>query len=81
VPVRLAHDVRAGDRIEYMRAVVRVDPDGTLGAAATGPQSSSRLLSAAGANALVIVPARGGTVPEGTRLDALLIGPLVGQSD
>jgi molybdopterin molybdotransferase len=80
VPVRFDDTVRPGDRIEYQRAVVRVEPDGMLAATSTGPQASSRLLSAVGANALVIVPPASEPIPAGTRLNAILIGPLAGDA-
>jgi molybdenum cofactor synthesis domain-containing protein len=78
VPVRIDHRVRASDRIEMQRAVVRVDEEGRLAATTTGAQSSSRLASLVGANALIRVPAGSDELPAGTTLDALLTGPVVG---
>jgi molybdopterin biosynthesis enzyme len=70
--------VRPSDRIEMQRAVVRVDEDGRLAATTTGAQSSSRLASLVGANALIRVPAGSDELPAGSTLDALLTGHVVG---
>ncbi len=78
--VRVKHDIRSADRIEYQRAVVSVAESGSLEAEATGSQSSSRLASLLGANALLIVPPDAGVLPAGTELEALLVGPLTGES-
>ena len=67
--------VAAPDRPEYQRAIVAWE-DGRLRARSTGSQSSSRLLSLRGANALLLVPADGRVHAAGDELDALLIGPL-----
>jgi molybdenum cofactor synthesis domain-containing protein len=77
-PVRIDHRVRPSDRIEMQRAVVRVDEDGRLAATTTGAQSSSRLASLVGANALIRVPAGSDELPAGSTLDALLTGHVVG---
>jgi molybdopterin biosynthesis enzyme len=75
--VTLGHDVRqTPDRTEYQRATVVWRPDG-LYAQTTGLQSSSRLLSMVGANALLHIPRGEGTLATGTRVQALLIGELV----
>jgi molybdenum cofactor synthesis domain-containing protein len=74
--VRIEHELRPSDRIEYQRAVVRIQPSGELVARTTGSQASSRLASLVGANALVIVPPGTELVAAGERLEALLIGPL-----
>jgi molybdopterin biosynthesis enzyme len=42
----------------------------------TGSQASSRLASLLGANALVIIPPGAEPLAAGTRVDAVLIGPL-----
>ena len=63
VQVRLDHSIRPSDRIEFQRAVVRVDPNGRLRAWTTGPQASSRLVSLVGANALIVVPAGTDSLP------------------
>jgi molybdopterin molybdotransferase len=78
VEVVLEHDVRkTPDRTEYQRAVVRWHPDGSLRARTTGSQSSSRLLSMVGANALLHVPPGQGSLAAGARTRALLVGELV----
>jgi molybdopterin molybdotransferase len=77
VEVRLDHDVRqTPDRTEYQRATVTWQPDGLV-ARTTGLQSSSRLLSLVSANALLHIPPGEGTLPAGTRVQALLVGELV----
>jgi molybdenum cofactor synthesis domain-containing protein len=76
VRVRVEHDVRPSDRIEFQRAIVRGTGTGELVAATTGPQASSRLISLVGANALLEVPAGSAALAAGARLDAILIGPL-----
>ena len=52
--------------------------DGTLWATSTGGQRSSRVGSFKGANALVKLPAGGGTLRKGERAVALLMGRLGG---
>lgn len=79
--VRLDHSIRTSDRIEFQRAIVRAGSDGALAASTTGPQASSRLVSLVGANALIVVPPGGASLPEGSQVEAMLIGPLAtGQS-
>jgi molybdopterin molybdotransferase len=78
VPVILAHDTLPTDRIEFQRAVVRVNADGRLGAATTGVQASSRLVSFLGANALLVIPPRTDPYRAGETVEAFLIGPLEG---
>jgi molybdopterin molybdotransferase len=76
VEASLEHEVRkTPDRTEYQRATVVWRPDGLL-ARTTGLQSSSRLLSMVGANALLHIPPGEGTLAAGTRVQALLIGDL-----
>jgi len=76
VEVTLGHDVRqTPDRTEYQRATVAWRPDGQY-AQTTGLQSSSRLLSMVGANALLHIPRGEGTLAAGTRVQALLMGEL-----
>jgi molybdopterin biosynthesis enzyme len=79
--VRLDHSVQASDRIEFQRAVVRVDSQGHLQASTTGPQASSRLVSLVGANALIVVPPGSDLVPEGSHIEAILVGPLATGGD
>jgi molybdopterin molybdotransferase len=73
LPVRLGYDARApGDRTEYQR--VTLSREGAdLVARSTGSQSSSRLASLAGANALVRVPAGDDGIPAGTLVEALIL--------
>lgn len=52
-------------------------PGGRLCAASTGAQASSRLASTTLANALLCVPQGGGIVLGGSRLPALLLGPVL----
>lgn len=65
----------APDRPEYQRAIVRWH-DGRLTAASTGEQTSSRLLSLRGANALLLVPPGERVYAAGSELEALLTAPL-----
>jgi gephyrin len=74
-PVTLAHAITPGDRPEFQRAVVRRGGDGRLVAATTGAQSSSRLASLVGANALLVLPARREPFQEGEQVEAILTGP------
>ncbi|HEX6350171.1 MAG TPA: gephyrin-like molybdotransferase Glp, partial [Candidatus Dormibacteraeota bacterium] len=71
--VRLGYDAQAaGDRTEYQRVVLhREGPD--LVAASTGSQSSSRLMSLAGAHALVRIPPGDQGYPAGTYVEALIL--------
>jgi len=75
LPVLLGQDVLPSDRIEYQRATVTAQPDGTLVATVTGSQQSARLMSFVGANAFLIVPPGEASLPAGSRLDALLLMP------
>lgn len=65
------------DRTEFQRAVVRWS-EGRLVARATGAQRSSRLLSMAGANALLRIPPGGEQIPAGGQIDARLVGEIAG---
>lgn len=77
VQVRLREAIQAsGDRLEFQRAVVSWEA-GQLVARSTGSQSSSRLLSLRGANALLAVPGDGLLYPAGAMLEAWLTGPLL----
>lgn len=78
IPVTLAHDTPPTDRIEYQRAVVRVDGEGRLVASTTGSQASSRLVSLVGANALLIIPPRDEAYLAGERVEALMLGAPLG---
>jgi molybdopterin molybdotransferase len=71
--VRLGYEARASaDRTEYQRVTLRRE-DGELVAHTTGSQSSSRLMSLAGAHALVRVPAGGGGIAAGSLVDAMVL--------
>ncbi|MBN2439547.1 MAG: molybdopterin molybdotransferase MoeA [Deltaproteobacteria bacterium] len=73
VEVRLAQTLRHDpDRTEFQRAIVETDPYGFT-ARSTGSQSSSRLKSLVGANALLILPVGMGDFPAGSRVMAFLI--------
>ncbi|RYO96920.1 hypothetical protein DL765_011493 [Monosporascus sp. GIB2] len=78
VRVALAHDFPLDPaRPEYHRAVVSAGADGALTATSTGGQRSSRVGSLRGANALLCLPSgREGPLPKGSRVDALLMGPV-----
>ena len=73
LPVRLGYDAMAGgDRTEYQRVILRREgPD--LVATSTGSQSSSRLMSLAGAHALVRIPPGDDGYPAGTYVEALIL--------
>jgi gephyrin len=75
--VRLDHGVQPSDRIEFQRGIVRVDSEGHLKASTTGPQASSRLASLVGANALIVVPPGADPLLAGSRVEAILVGPLI----
>lgn len=73
LPVRLAYDARAaGDRTEYQRVTLHRE-GADLVATSTGSQSSSRLLSLAGANALVRIAPGGEGIPAGTIVEAIIL--------
>ncbi len=73
LPVRLGYDARAaGDRTEYQRVTLHRD-EGGLVALSTGSQSSSRLLSLAGANALVRIPPGDTGYPAGSVVEAVIL--------
>jgi len=73
LPVRLGYDAKAtADRTEYQR--VTLSRDGReLVAQTTGSQSSSRLMSLAGAHALVRVPAGEKGLEAGTIVEAMIL--------
>jgi molybdopterin molybdotransferase len=75
VPVMLEETVTIGARLtHFLRAVVRVRDDGTLGARLTGPQGSGILTSMARANALLVVPEDRPRAEAGETMHALLLG-------
>jgi molybdopterin molybdotransferase len=76
VEVELEHDFGApGARTEYHRVIVSWR-NGRLVAHSTGLQLSSRLLSMAGHNGLAILEAGDEMHPAGTRIPAILTGPI-----
>ncbi len=76
IRVEVEHEIRpSADRPEYQRAVVRWH-EGRLVATTTGAQRSSRLLSLAGANALLRIAPGTEPIPAGGQVDALLIGEI-----
>ncbi|SMR61181.1 unnamed protein product [Zymoseptoria tritici ST99CH_3D1] len=78
VAVVLDEEVRLDpQRAEFHRAVVSVGADGTLRAASTGFQRSSAIGSFKGANALLCLPTKEGSLKKGERVDALLMGRIV----
>jgi molybdenum cofactor synthesis domain-containing protein len=73
LPVRLGYDARpTAERTEYQRVVLRREGR-ELVAETTGSQSSSRLMSLAGAHALVRVPAGEKGISAGTVVEALIL--------
>lgn len=73
LPVRLAYDARPVlDRTEYQRVTLHRE-GGDFVAETTGSQSSSRLMSLAGAHALVRVPAGGPGFPKGSVVEAIVL--------
>lgn len=74
-PVVLEEPVAIGARLtHFLRAIVHVRADGSLGARLTGPQGSGILTSMSRANALLIVPEDRPQSAAGERLHALLLG-------
>jgi molybdopterin molybdotransferase len=73
LPVRLGYDARSSaDRIEYQRVTLRRE-GAELVAETTGSQSSSRLMSLAGAHALVRIAPGDGGVAAGTIVEAMIL--------
>jgi molybdopterin molybdotransferase len=73
LPVRLGYDARAtADRTEYQRVTLTRD-GAELVAHTTGSQSSSRLMSLAGAHALVRIAPGGEGVKSGTIVEAIIL--------
>jgi molybdopterin molybdotransferase len=71
--VRLRQPVRHDpERLEFHRARLQYE-DGGWWAVTTGSQSSSRLLSLVGADALLCIPQGVGNLPEGAQVRAILI--------
>ncbi len=73
LPVRLAYDARAaGDRTEYQRVTLQRRGDELVGES-TGSQSSSRLLSLVGAQALIRIAPGDEGVKAGTVVEAMIL--------
>jgi molybdopterin molybdotransferase len=73
LPVRLGYDARpTAERTEYQRVTLRRE-GGELVAETTGSQSSSRLMSLAGAHALVRVPAGDQVLRKGSVVEAIVL--------
>jgi molybdopterin molybdotransferase len=73
LPVRLAYDAKpTAERTEYQRVTLRRE-GAELVAETTGSQSSSRLMSLAGAHALVRIPAGEKGISAGTVVQALIL--------
>jgi len=73
LPVRMGYDARAaGDRTEYQRVTLRRE-GAELVADTTGSQSSSRLLSLAGAHALVRIAPGDQGIKAGTIVEAMIL--------
>jgi molybdenum cofactor synthesis domain-containing protein len=73
LPVRLGYDAKAaGDRTEYQRVTLRREGR-ELVAEVTGSQSSSRLLSLAGAHALVRIPPGDQGIKAGSIVEAMIL--------
>jgi molybdopterin molybdotransferase len=73
LPVRLAYDARSSvDRTEYQRVTLTRE-GGELVARTTGSQSSSRLMSLAGAHALVPIPPGTEGLPRGSVVAAIVL--------
>lgn len=73
LPVRLGYDARpTAERTEYQRVTLHRE-GGELVADTTGSQSSSRLMSLAGAHALVRVPAGDRVLEKGSIVEAMIL--------
>jgi len=76
VMVELGHQIRPDSvRLEYQRATVSWQADRFV-ARTTGLQSSSRLMSIVGANALLELEPSSESLPKGTMVQALLLANL-----
>lgn len=72
--VRLAESVQSSDRIEYMRAVIATDDNGTLWAKTTGPQQSARLMSLVGSNGFILIAPRESNYQPDEAVEAIITG-------
>ena len=76
IMARLGHEFRLDpERPEYHRVTLRREGDGFV-AVSTGSQASSRLLSATGANGLLVLEQASGALPEGSERPVLLLDEL-----
>lgn len=66
-------------RSEYHRVTVTSRKDGLLHAISTGFQRSSRIGSFKGANALLCLPVREGSLSKGDKVEALLMGSILSE--
>ncbi len=74
LPVRLGYDAKSTpDRTEYQRVTLRREGRELI-AETTGSQASSRLLSLAGAHALIRVPAGDQSLKSGSLVEAMILG-------
>ena len=79
IKVELGEQVRCDkQRAEYHRATVEAGGDGKMYALSTGDQRSSRVGSLRGAQGLLCLPAKDGTIGKGELVDALVMGGLSG---
>jgi gephyrin len=80
VKVVLDQDVKMDPkRSEYHRVMVIARSDGLLHAVSTGFQRSSSIGSFKGANALLCLPTREGSLAKGERVDGLLMGKIASE--
>jgi len=75
VPVRVEQPIQPSDRIEYQRARIVAEQDGSLTATTTGSQQSARLQSFIGANGFLVVPPSEEEIPAGSVLEAIPFAP------
>ncbi len=74
IPVTLEEPVKIGAALtHFLRAIVSVQPDGTLSARLTGPQGSGILTSMSVANALLVIPEERPRVEAGEMVNAILL--------
>ena len=76
IMARLGHEFRLDpERPEYHRVTLRRDGDSFV-AVSTGSQASSRLLSATGANGLLVLEQAAGVLPVGSERPVMLLDEL-----
>ncbi len=75
----LEHDVDSTDRLEYQRGIVWSDESGQLHARNTGSQSSARLMSLIGANALIMIQPREARYSAGECVPVVITGTVTNQ--